>query len=350
MKASAARPKARPVAMTSVLWVRNIIEALNACGLDGFDLAKQAGIKPELLEIVESGVLVKEIIRLWELAAQVSNNPSIGLLAAQTFRASALSVLGYSMMSSSSLKEALQRAVRYSGAISSATTVSLDASSEGSRLTFHIMTGIITIQQQNHEYIILSMLNFFRWFAGQDLTPIRVEFMHPKPADLSIYRKAFNCPLSFESKQVALVFSESDMQRPLMTSNQQLSALHDIAAEQAIEQLERAETTQRIRQLIVEALPGGEPTRDDIASRFNISARTLQRRLQDEGQNYHEVLDDVRKNLALQYLANDKTSLTAIASLLGFSDQSSFTRATKRWFGNSPSKVRGELLAQRKAN
>jgi AraC-like DNA-binding protein len=349
MKTSA-QPPAKSPAMTSVIWVRNIIEALDACGLDGQALAQQAGIKPELLGLIESGVLVKEIIRLWELAAQASNNPSIGLLAAQAFRASALSVLGYSMMSSPNLQEALHRAVRYSGAVSSATTVSLDTSSEGSRLTFHIMTGIITIQQQNHEYIILSMLNFFRWFAGQDLTPIRVEFMHPKPADLSIYRKVFNCPLNFDCKQVALVFSERDMQRPLMTSNKQLSALHDIAAEQAIEQLGRAETTQRIRQLIVEALPKGEPTRDEIASRFNISARTLQRRLQDEGQNFHEVLDDVRQNLALQYLANEKTSLTAIASLLGFSDQSSFTRATRRWFGNSPSKVRGELSAQRKAN
>lgn len=336
--------------MTSVIWVRNIIEALNACGLDGYSLAMRAGIKPELLEVVESGVLVKEIIRLWELAAQASGNESIGLVAAQSFQPSSLSVLGYSMMSSPDFKEALQRAVRYSGAISSATTVSLDTGGECSRFTFHIMTGIITIQQQNHEYIVLSMLNFFRWFAGQDLTPIRVEFMHSKPADMELHRKTFNCPLHFDCKAVALVFSESDMRRPLKTSNKQLAALHDIAAEQAIEQFGRAETTQRIRQLIVEALPGGEPTRDEIASRFNISARTLQRRLQDEGQNYHEVLDDVRQNLALQYLANEKTSLTAIASLLGFSDQSSFTRATKRWFGNSPSKVRGELSAQRKAN
>jgi AraC-like DNA-binding protein len=338
----------KPAPMTSVLWVRNIVDSLCVCGLDGYGLAKQAGIKPESLDVLESGVWVKEIVRLWELAAETSGNQAIGLVAAQTFRPAALSVLGYSMMSSPNLHGAMQRSIRYSGSISSATTASLNKTAEGYRFAFHIMTGVIDIQRQNHEYIVMSMLKFFRWLAGQDLKPVRVEFKHSIPADLPLYQAAFDCALQFESEYVALVFSESDIERPLLTSNPQLVAVHDRAAEQSILQLGKSETTQRVRQLIVKAIPDGEPTRDDIAGKMGVSSRSLQRRLQDEGLTFHEVLDDVRRNLAEGYLGDEKISLADVASLLGFSDQSSFTRAARRWFDAAPSKVRAELLARRK--
>lgn len=295
--------ESKPAPMASVLWVRNIIDSLCVCGLDGYGLAKQAGIKPESLEILESGVRVKDIGRLWELAAETSGNEAIGLLAAQTFRPAALSVLGYSMMSSPNLHGAMQRSIRYSGSISSATTASLTKTAEGYRFAFHIMTGVIDIQRQSHEYIIMSRLKFFRWLAGQDLKPIRVEFKHSKPADLPLYQTAFDCPLQFESEFVALVFSECDIERTLLTRNPQLVAVHDRAAEQSILQLGKSETTQRTRRLIVQALPNGEPNREVIAGKMGVSSRTLQRRLQDEGQSFQGVLDDIRRNLAERLLA-----------------------------------------------
>lgn len=350
MTTANAAKEIQPTPMTSVIWVRNLIDALTACGLDGAHLAKQAGIKPETLEVLESGVWVKEIIRLWELAVEASGNQAIGLLAAQTFRPSSVGVLGYSMMASPNLHEALQRGIRYSGSVTTATTASLTRIDDGYRFAFHIMNGVVDVQRQNHEYVVSSFLQFFRWIAGRDLRPIRTEFMHSRPSDMAAYQGFFDCPLVFGTAHTALIFSESDLARRLLTSNPLLTAILDSAAEQRTLEMGNAETTQRVRQLIVQALPKGEPTRDDIAARMGISARTLQRRLQGENQSFHGVLESVRHNLAETYLGKDQISLAGVAGLLGFSDQSSFTRAAHRWFDASPSKARAEMLAQRKGN
>lgn len=334
--------------MTSVMWVRNLIDSLCACGLDGFRLAKQAGISQETLDAIDSGVWAKEIIRLWELAVESSGNPDVGLLAAQSFRPSSMGVLGYSMMASPTLFEALQRCIRYSGSMTTATTASLARINGEWSFAFHIMTGVIVVQRQNHEYLVSSILQFLRHIAGQDLKPIRAEFLHAAPNKLTIYQDFFSCPLVFESNNTALIFSERDLARQLLTSNPLLVSILDAAAEQRIIEMGKAETTQRVRQLIVQSLSNGEPTRDDIAAQMNMSPRSLQRRLQEENQSFHEILDAVRHSMAESYLSKDNVCLSSIADMLGFSDQSSFTRAAHRWFNLSPKNYRAMILERRK--
>jgi AraC-like DNA-binding protein len=336
----------RPTPMTSVLWVRNIVDALDGLGLNGMDLARRAGINPALFGVVESGVLVKEIVKLWELAAAESGDSTIGLRAAQGFRPSSMDATGYAMMSSPTLMAALERAVRYLGALTSASSARLIRTDAGHCLEINLMTGIIDVQRQNHEFALFGTLKFLRWIAGQDLVPTRVEFMHPKPSDTTIYVDAFGIPPIFNSTHLALSFSEDDVARVLITANAQLEPVHDQAAEQRMAQLGTARNTLMVRQLVVQSLPDGEPTRDNVAGKMGISSRTLQRRLQEEGQTFHEILDDVRHNLASRYLGNEKISLSDVANLLGFSDQSSFTRAAHRWFNESPSRIRAKLTGR----
>jgi AraC-like DNA-binding protein len=345
MSVSPAGSETKQAPMTSVLWVRNIIEALGVSGLDGPALALRAGIKPEVLQVVEAGVLVKEIIHLWELAVETSGNEAIGLLAAQEFKPSGLDATGYAMMSSPTLLSAIERAIRYGGAVTSATTGSLLEVDDGYRLEFQIMAGIIDVQRQNHEYIVFGFLKFFRWIVGQELTPVRIEFKHPVPVDLTPYREAFRCPLVFGAPRVAITFNREDAAKPLITANIQMALVHDRAAERRMAQIGRSQTTLLVRQAIVKSLPDGEPSRESVAASLHISSRSLQRRLQDEGTTFHEVLDEVRRNLAERYLGNERMSLADVANLLGFSDQSSLTRAANRWFGASPSKKRVSLMA-----
>lgn len=333
----------RPTPMTSVLWVRNIVDALDGLGLEGMALARKAGIDPALFGVVESGILVKEIVRLWELAVAKSGDEAIGLKAAQSFRPSSMDATGYAMMSSATLLVALERAVRYVGALTSASNAGLTRTDLGYCLNINLMPGIVGIQRQNHEFVLYSTLKFLRWIAGPDLVPSRVEFMHAKPIEPKLYSEAFGILPVFNAPHLALTFSEADAARALLCANAQMAELHDRAAEQRIQQLGTAYNTLMVRQFIVQALPEGEPTRDGIAAHMGISSRTLQRRLQDEGQTFHEILDDVRLNLANRYLGNEKISLSDVAHLLGFSDQSSFTRAAHRWFNDSPSRIRARL-------
>jgi AraC-like DNA-binding protein len=106
---------------------------------------------------------------------------------------------------------------------------------------------------------------------------------------------------------------------------------------------ERSSLRERVRELIVEMPRAGEPSQTDVARKLGMSERTLHRRLREEGQTFADILDTVRRELALRYLADLDLAVYEIAFLLGYSDPSSFHRAFRRWMGDSPQEVRARL-------
>ena len=101
-----------------------------------------------------------------------------------------------------------------------------------------------------------------------------------------------------------------------------------------------ARISEKVRAELISRLPAGEPARADVAGVLNMSEKTLQRRLSDEDTSYQQVLDETRSELARQYLSERQLSVCDVTFRLGFSDQSSFTRAFKRWTGVSPGEFR----------
>lgn len=334
----------RPIPMTSVMWVRNIVDALTESGLDGMALSNDAGIPSAVYGISDAGVPAQNIARLWDLAMTASGKPDIGLIASGHFRPASLDAVGYLMMSSDVLLEAVQRGVRFHGAHSSATHTSLTQLDDGYRLEFHIMDGIVDVQRQNHDFITSCVLKFFRFMTGQDLKPMRAEFLYPAPEDQKPHAQVFQCPLAFGAARTALHFNNAALARPVITANPLLVAMHEHAATRRIQQFGQSQTTQWVRQLIVQALPDGEPSRERVAASMVISPRNLQRQLSVEGTSFSKLLDEIRRNLSDHYLANARLALTDIAYLLGFSEQSTYTRAAKRWYGKAPNKIRAGLL------
>jgi AraC-like DNA-binding protein len=147
--------------------------------------------------------------------------------------------------------------------------------------------------------------------------------------------------LRFGAASYAFVFADADLALPLHTANPRLAAVHESHLAQHIEELAAtAPVSTRARELIAQALPDGEPTRRTIASAMCLSERTLQRRLLGEASSYQALLDATRRELAERYLASRDVSLAEAACLLGFSGQTSFTRACRRWFAASPRRVR----------
>src|SRR5262249_13615776 len=106
---------------------------------------------------------------------------------------------------------------------------------------------------------------------------------------------------------------------------------------------DRGRTSYRAREVIIRRLPDGEPRRDQVADELHMSERTLQRRLEEEETSFVQLLDDTRRGLAAEYLGRLHLSLAQAAYLLGFADQSSFSRACKRWFEVSPGQYRSQL-------
>jgi AraC-like DNA-binding protein len=144
------------------------------------------------------------------------------------------------------------------------------------------------------------------------------------------------------------LFSRADVISPLPTAHPLLAEVHERLAGEHLQRLDHAQISSRARAAIIRHLPDGEPRRAEIASKLEMSERTLQRRLEAEGTSFQRLLDDTRRELAQQYLGQTDMSLCDATYLLGFSNQSSFFRACKRWFGTSPRHYRIRLMGARR--
>ena len=176
--------------------------------------------------------------------------------------------------------------------------------------------------------------------------PAGVRTEVPPPADLQSYQDAFKCPLRFNAPLNALLFAPTDVTLSLPTANAQLAGVHERIASEHLQRRDHAQTCHRTRAVIIRHLQDGEPRRPKIAAMLGMSERTLQRRLTAEGTSFQLLLDDTRRELARHYLGQRNVSLADIAYLLGFNNQSSFFRASRRWFGSSPRHYRVRLLTE----
>jgi AraC-like DNA-binding protein len=145
------------------------------------------------------------------------------------------------------------------------------------------------------------------------------------------------CPLQFGAARTRLVFDCFAIERPLDGGNPELARHNDAIALQYLSQIERENIQGRVREVLTQRLAQGEPSQEDVAELLNMSARTLQRKLGDAGTTYKEILDETRRVLALAYLSAPRHTVGDVTYLLGFSAGSSFTRAFRRWTGQSPS-------------
>jgi AraC-like DNA-binding protein len=330
---------------TSAVWVRGIADMLAAEGLDVRALLAAAEIDPADLDAQGARVASEKISRLWELAVERSGNPAIGLTQPHVARPASFDVVGYTMMSCANLQAAYERLRRYLLILSDALTMTLSEERGRFRITLALFGGERPVPRQRIEFIMVNLVSLCCWISGREIHPVAIELSYPAAPDLEPYRQAFGCPISFAAPTNSLSFALADMTMPLPTSNPVLAEMHERFAGNYLRHFDHAQTSYRCREVIIRRLPDGEPRRDQVAGELCMSERTLQRRLEEEKTSFVQLLDSTRRELAEQYLGGGlHLSLAQAAYLLGFSDQSSFFRACKRWFEVSPGQYRSQLL------
>jgi len=320
----------------AAFWVKSIAETLQAAGLDTHALFKEAGLELAALSDADARFPTEGISLLWQLAVTRSGNPAIGLTNSSVVKPGSFDVVAYAMMSSANLLGTLERAVRYVDILSDAATLTIADDREGHRLILELIGGKQSVPRQRFEFDLMTILSFCRWVTNRDLRPVAFELRFPPPADPQPYQDAFKCPLRFNAPVNALLFARTDTTLPLPTAHPELAEVHERIASEHLQRLDPAQTCHRVRAVIIRHLTEGEPRRPKIATILGMSERTLQRRLAAEGISFQRLLDDTRRELAQHYLGQRNLSLADIAYLLGFTDQSSFFRAARRWFGTSP--------------
>lgn len=191
-----------------------------------------------------------------------------------------------------------------------------------------------------NECALAAVLSSVRQSLGSRLTPVAVTFRHPGPADDRQHRAFFGCPVGFEADIDGIHLSHTDLAEPTVLADDGLSAyllhrLDDLKARTA-----GRSVVDEVRAAIADALPDGQPSKSRIARRLGMSERTLHRQLAEHGETFQAITTEARRDAAQSLLTTTGHGLADVAFLTGFADQTAFTRAFKRWTGQTPAAYR----------
>lgn len=317
-----------------------IARAIESYGLDSEALFRSAGLDPAGLSDPEARYPEADSTRLLELALAASGDPCFGLRIAQFWHPGALHALGFAWLASASLREALERLVRYFRMLIVGERLELEALGQEHRLIVRTPAEYPRGPDVLYDMVLAAVLHMCRISRGADFDPRRLTLRREAPPCAGQFQELFRCPVEFEAELDTLHFDTRVLEAPLPTANRELAVAHDRIIAAYLADLDRSAIAPRVKARLVDMLPSGAVSEQAVADVLHLSLRSLQRRLKEEGTSYKALLDETRRDLAVEYVRGARLSVSEIAYLLGFSEPGNFSRAFRRWTGNSPSGFR----------
>ena len=330
---------------------KNAIDALRRRNVATAPVLRAAGISER--DLAASGPLHHRISaagqsRLLDCAAEAIEDAAFGLHLAEQADPRDAGIIFYAMSAAENLGEALALLDRYSRIANEAVRMKLTATPEGLVVEIGFVGLARPLGRQGAEFLMAVMLRALRELAGRNIRPTRAAFAHARNADLPEYERFFGCPVEFGravDEGVAsdlLEFSNAGVAAPLLTADPKLLKAVEPFMDMAAKERGTASDTLRaaVEKEVEKLLPHGKAQKRTVARALGMSARTFSRRLAVEETTYEEVVDQLRRSLALQYLKEPGMPLSQIAWLLGYEGSTSFNHAFRRWTGSSPSVVR----------
>ena len=305
-------------------------------GLPPETALRDLGIGPDLLADPTARVSNELVARVWtELPRRVECGV-FGLRAAELARAAPFDVLDHAIACCHTLREATQALLRYQRLLHDANDVRLEQMAHGEARLSQGLRLPGTMPEHLSDFIAAQWLLRSAALAGERLRVSRVEVTRPAPDDLSEHRRIFDAPIAFGAERNAVWFAEHDLDLPIARADRALSTILRRHADDLLAALP-AESTLRaaLHRHLLGTLSEGLPEIRKAASALGVSTRSLQRRLGEEGTSFKDVLDDVRRTLAISYLRDGSRTVSEVAFLVGFSEVSAFSRAFRRWTGKS---------------
>lgn len=319
-----------------------IVQVATVRGADAQRLMRDAGFDPGWLHDPDARMPLAVEERLWDGAAAMTGDPLFGLHAAAAIRPGAFDVLDYAVRTAPDLRSALQRLARYNRLVHDLAGFEVVPDGDAVRIEHRFAGGVHRPCRQAAEFTLASLVVVAAQIGGRPVPARAVAFAHPPAGGAPAYQRVFGVLPRFDAPVSCLVLDAAMLDRPVPAADAALSRIVTAQAEQLL--AARASPADgiaaQVRRLLAEGMADGPPTLGAVARRLHLSERSLQRRLDDEGTRFADLVDAVRRELALRYVADDRLALGEVAYLLGFAEPSPFHRAFRRWTGTTPAAAR----------
>ncbi len=309
-------------------------------GIDAVRFVREGGYDPALFRDPAARLPTAAVDQACKAAAERVADPAFALRAARCWHPSNLGALGHAWLASSTLRTALRRMERFNRLLTEKATFRLEESARGLRLMFDHRRRDVEIAAPGVDFAFSILVDMCRMNYGASLRPLEVTLRRARPADAAPWEHFFGGRVEFGAGRDSFLLSRRDADEALPIANRQLAAALDTILTQQLAELDRTNVAARCKAVLLERLASGESPEGEVAKVLHMSRRTLQRKLAEADLTYQQLVDDTRRDLALRYVEDPRKSLTEITFLLGFSGQSAFTRAFRRWTGKSPSAYR----------
>ncbi|WP_354684754.1 AraC family transcriptional regulator [Cupriavidus necator] len=324
----------------SLAYLRAVLDHGARQGIAPAEQLRAVGVAPEILGATGAQTATRipgaAYLALLDWLEQATGDPHVGLRAGAAFVPRHYAAMGYVVLTTPTVRDAILQGIRYEVLANDIGRTGLIESPHAACMTWEAQRG--QLSRHAHELHMATWVVFARWLIGEQYVATQVEFPHPAPADTTLHAEVFGCPVVFSAGRHALHIATSLLALPSLQADAGMQAQMTRIADSQLQLCvpAGADALAQARAYISARLQHGDLPIADVAAHLCMPVRTLQRRLQAQGISYSGLVDNVRRALAEQYLADPALSLAQCAMRLGYSEQSAFTHAFKRWTGETP--------------
>jgi AraC-like DNA-binding protein len=308
--------------------------------IDPGPLYQGCKIDPGTFDKPGSRVPFSKMNALWRLAAETSADAEFGIKVGSRVTPGDFYVLGHAWLASETLHGAFRRLVRFMKVLSTARSLlEIRDCDDSCNLIETFSNRSVQPHPAAMDAGFAALLRMCDFVTATPVRPRHVILPRLVDGRGVDYPALLGCSVEFGDVEV-WEFRKNDVETKLPGSIPEVLDAVEIVANEYLSSLEEGNVAREVREMLVQVLPSGTSDQETVARRLFRSRSTLQRQLVAEGTSYRQILESTRRSLAEKYLRSDDYSQAEVAFMLGFTDQSNFARAFRRWTGTTPGEYR----------
>ena len=286
--------------------------------------------------------------KVTEAAVEATGDEYFGLHAGEHMSLGAAGLIGQITQSSSTVKEALDYCCEFAMLGCRAIPMSLELEDGLYKLSLipdpiWAKESPLSVKQTIDGMMAFNMREYHA-LTHEKHYPVKIEFGFKRPPNYSEYERVLTCPIYYGKQHSAIYYDKKQLEEPVVTSDYNLLRILVAYAQEKVAQIEQAQGFYNlVKRSVINLVKPDFPSIEQVAANLNLSVRTLQRKLKEEGYTFKEIIETLRRDFAMSYLKDKSLSINEIAYLLSYADGSAFIRTFKRWTGETPSAYREKL-------